>query len=733
MSPDTVISHGLTSFSEAIPNIVEDPPAPVLLSPLMNPYEDTTPAALMSRNYMVSQVVWDASMPYGTLLAHDMFPSLLFDAPRMIDNLSTYRYFKADVNFEVRLSATAMHFGALGVSWLPYMSPGPTHQDINTVSVVQRLMHNASIMVVPAQQSVTGTIKFIADRQAIDLSQIDDEESMIGTLWIDVVSQLNQGAAGIPPVTVSVYANFTNVELYGHVPLAYIDTSGVASPEIEALIKTASNTFYKPGSEAKQSASPSSVIGDIVSVAASLAPLVKLALDKPSNTAITQPVYPRMFADYNYANGLDNGIKLSVDPSSSLANMHSDYGVSSMYDFIKTPILRHRRELSSTSPVDSVLTAFACSPRHMVSGTLNGNHVESHLAFAAHYFSYWRGSFKVKIYFICSKFTTARIRISHIVTDSTPTGAIEAWGGDIPSKVVDVQGPTECTFSVPYVSANVYQEIIDSTPDSWVAFSLVNPVTGNDSAVEAKIDMLMFVSPGEDMSLMWNNGYSDTSPTKYSYYDTSLEQEFALPFEGLIPATYSSEVRIVASDEQLSFYEYLHRYTQVGNRAYESPIPFYTGPLGHFPCTPAERPMLDTFCYCFMFWRGSVRYKFENASTVTLQPRFNTSRYAVRAYPSTTQGTHPPGSVSSVTEVTVPYYYPNALCRLYSARRGYSHDTHITAAQFGTQHVAAGEDFQLFVKLAPPMRIVAAEESVSAPTNRKILEPSPRSSTRKFE
>lgn len=254
--------------------------------------------------------------------------------------------------------------------------------------------------------------------------------------------------------------------------------------------------------------------------------------------------------------------------------------------------------------------------------------------------------------FTTARFTTARVRITHLPNSSYPT-SFENYAGDMSSAIVDVRGPTEFSFALPYYHEYDYADTAgycapalfgDAT---WsfntsilphVAFTLVNPVASPTATDDTTVYYSIWFSAGPDFAFGNFTGHVhketqkkpvtvvpdiEDLPTKPSrkapkwvpmplkFEKHSLAGTFASAFPGLGHAVGSHETGFVIPEKYSALVDLVHRYERTtpynlgGKYLYQS-IASYTedGYIGGWGGQTTLRRLISLFAY----WRGSLRY-----------------------------------------------------------------------------------------------------------------------------
>jgi len=177
-----------------------------------DPYmaKDTTIKSL-TRFYTVADYVWTTSQGFGTAFTTLEFPSLLFTIPHNIDVLNYFKYFRSDVEIEIRLNTTTMHYGALQIAYIPCYNASEPTADIWQLSNEPNMILSAN-----SANSLRFTIPWVGPYDWMDL-EAGNWSDICGVVKMNVLQPLNCiGASGSTSVGVNIQARFLNPVLAGY-------------------------------------------------------------------------------------------------------------------------------------------------------------------------------------------------------------------------------------------------------------------------------------------------------------------------------------------------------------------------------------------------------------------------------------------------------------------------------------------------------------------------------------
>jgi hypothetical protein len=501
----------------------------------MNPYSDDTLYGFLERPRIVNTTVWDDTIPAGRALVRlDPYFELLTSIPfrRKLEN---FQYFKAGLRIGVRTNGTPFHYGKLLIVWRPFAGSQTLDE--------QRLRDNIfsasgypNVIVSPTENEVNEmVVPFAYNTAYIDLSQ--DVIRSPGQLYIYVLNPLALDS-DVPPVSVTVFANFEDVKLAGqsgivNLPLytpqtLYEDidpfnpiTSGAVVPfvaqgdvTIEARNKSREGLISGPAKAV------SSVAGALVNIpgigvwAAAVAS-VSGALGKVAehlgyckpNTLQTISPFLQKNGDFAAGEGLDSAMKTQVIPDQAVTDIPHILGGSpgdmQISDIAGTPTLLGMFTWDGNDLTDTRLYTAPINPRAATSVNYpNSIRIcPTLLSWTSHPFKYWRGSLRYDVQITCSNFHSGRLRVLFQPKNSGVVSGFD-YQNTI-NRIVDIQTETDFSFTIPYISDKPWSYInsggIEDTT-GFIEFSVVNDLTHTTLPVP-EVYVNVWVSAGPDFQL----------------------------------------------------------------------------------------------------------------------------------------------------------------------------------------------------------------------------------------
>jgi hypothetical protein len=451
-----------------------------LVPRLLNPYPDISPIKLLQKEYLFAQMTWSAASVSDNIF----LPGTFFNLPSLECAMKTFKYWRADFNIHVTMTATPYHQGAMMISWLPCTELAVSSM---TRGKFTASGNNAIILNYSTSDSCKFTIPYRSNKAW--LKNPPDNPYDHSTIYFHPLVALANPTTVNDYIKMNVYISMSNVTLAGFEEAQ----SSSESNRREDAPTSSGGTWIKPFINTME------LIPDVVEGVSSIASTLA-ALDKPTQSISPIPVYHNMFRDVFQGRGVDTSQSLSFDQNTKLANVHSLLGaLTTSLPFSKLmaqPMLHFQREFTTANMAEEY---FPVHPSFPCFGGSPVVHTPDYLYHFAQMARFWRGSIKYFFHFCTNQFVKGRFKIA-VVYNSAP---VDITGtGDLPSKIVDVAGTTMVELTVPYLWDTLWREVAyspNSLPRIYVA--PVGDFQGATLPTDALITMSVFRAAGSDFQL----------------------------------------------------------------------------------------------------------------------------------------------------------------------------------------------------------------------------------------
>jgi len=603
--------NSLTTTEESSP-ILEEATQVSIERPLANPYPDQTPLELLNRMFLILTTNWVPGF------SQDLnFPGSLNLQATIQKVLTRFRWFRSDVEIEIKINSTPYHQGSLMVGYIPqWLAGSPLPLPTSGFNAQLFLLSgcNGMILCASSQDGLKFTIPYTHPLDWLDYNTAGVlADSRIATVFIRELNTLVATSAGIAAsVPILVYARFVNPQVAGFI------SQMSDKPSRESATKAKNGFDVKTGvSVASKLLRKVPVIGEGYGIIADLFNTFSGDLSKPPATSTSTPIIASYQPEDALTHANTYADQITMYPNGQLNQAETFCGITTSHTTLTK--LAQRPMLVAIQTFTTAITTTNITAYPNVQTFLPGtgtvvSPIGDWLQNLSYAFRYWRGSIKYSFHFCLPAFYSFRVCISL----SQQTAAVVNTC-DVPCKIVDIKGDCWVDFSVPYLYAPTWLDTT-SAPSSFAApvitVQFLTPIVGSSSISPPLVYMNVFRSGGEDTQFSGLRGVrlgSTTlvppSPTHHS--DVSIEKHFSLPFEGLVSGTTQSlEQGFVAVESAHTVSDCLKRTS--------STIPVSTNPTTPLNFSPGVANVnwatlggepFHYFSAMFRYWRGSRVFK----------------------------------------------------------------------------------------------------------------------------
>lgn len=695
-----------------------------------NPYERQSLDRVLGRMNKIRFFNWSTADALGTLIATIRVPEDLFEPPQLgkkneplLGRLSGFRYFRAGVKLRITVNCTMFHSGKLMFTWMPYYSSDASAYKYKTHTMFQAACNRPMILDVPSSSTLTMDIPWINPNSWIDLHRYADATlrphwaSYIASVQMWVLHPLQNASASAPnpsKVNVSIEAAFTDSEVAGFMPLAYLSPCNPALDlratnqgfeEVDKTIKGVVAGVSELKNHVQEIISSVPIVGGALSETVGTL-MDGLGFNKPTTLSSPQRADLQLAPDMAFGDGLDNSNKLALVPTNRISTHPSIFSAKKdemdIYEIARKPSLRFSGEFDATATAGALVHTELVDPMRCANElSLDGPFCSTFLAWITYPFTFWSGSIKYFIQFTCPKVVSAKVRLSFTPGELTSLDQLEFLGGEFPSRIIDIKGSTQTQFTIPFLSQysalpvkSFLREDAMTHSDLGVlgfwTLSILNPIVSGFTT--GKIQFAVWIAAGEDyrlykprditsnigeMALLSAAAFDDDN-TDSSFEEVHAVNQgsmdsgndiwgfFGKKFEPLVPCKFITHDKVICGESVSSLRTLMHRYTFVKSyNGLSVPTTETVIFLGSQTATGTRLNNIHAyFLHLFYYWRGSLRFKM-----VAKSAEFGYGK-AVHTYgnvPSTVTEGHPNNAFfgaciyntayKPAVEVEVPYYH----------------------------------------------------------------------------
>lgn len=404
-----------------------------------------------SRPLKIADYDWSSSTTFGETINPWQ---LYFENPRVSNRISNYKLLRCKMNVKIVVNGTQFHYGRMLVAYEPL---APLNQGAEITTLVRQDMVRASqlphIFIDPCS-SQGGTLELPFMWHLNYLSIPDSSWQDMGSLYLRELNALKHANGAENPVTISVFAWATDVQLS---VLTSVDTSTLQPQAGEKKKKSSNNTMSaktsgktkgKPGMSApkdteRTEANTTGIVSGPATAVAKVAGALKavpfltpfatatemaanttagiaklFGYSRPTVTTDPAPFKPRVISDLATTTVPDNCDKFTVDDKQELSIDTRIAGIESTDSL----------SIKSIAGRESYLTTFQWSPSNPPEEMLwnarvmptiwdqSGptNQLQYHFpacCVAALPFQYWTGSMTFRFQVVKSNFHKGRLKL----------------------------------------------------------------------------------------------------------------------------------------------------------------------------------------------------------------------------------------------------------------------------------------------------------------------------------
>lgn len=500
-----------------------------------NPFMDQAPYRILTRQYKIGEF----NITPSFAIQEYQFPQALMVIPAIQKALSSFFFFRADLEVSVKLNSTPYHQGLLQSSFI--------HDVADTgaiLTVQQRSALNAVYYNYSSSDSATMQFGWLHPQIYMKLNFPPDPFAYQGILTLQQIVNIANTSGGGTTISCTVYARFLNPRTAGFISQPPMGQSGKSfkfayQPESEEKSETKMpvSTTTEPFLSPLFKAIPL-IEGTISNVVDLFSTLTK-GMDKPVQMATPARMQYDIGSDNIAGAGNVLATRLTLYPTSRLATFPLSDGChdSSMplVQIAQQPMLYDVYNFTATN---TTYTFYAHPMNAGVMGATSSTLCQpDYLAYVTAFNRYWKGSIKYLMYFVTNSFTTARFRISYIINyDENDLD----YGGDFPSQLLDIKGSTINKITIPYLWSVPYR---NTQPDGVLPTSGYNltpkiqvellslPVASQGSA--PFISLVLWRAAGEDYQLASPQATLMNPTNMRPVGQTSMNEEFKFKFPAI--------------------------------------------------------------------------------------------------------------------------------------------------------------------------------------------------------
>ncbi len=570
----------------------------------------------LAKDYIMTPYLWGNTAANTNLVGFDPC-ALFYTDPKYIYKLQGINLIKFNVEVTIKINAYAFQAGALLLHFLPcvgeFSSGWTTTRNLNLTTKTQ----HPSVEIDAHDSSVTLSVPYITP---FEYYSINPRKYSVGYFYLDVLSPLTVGAGGAVNADVTMSVRFTDVELAA--PM-------VANSE---EVKMAKNNSISAGlmatSRVVRSLSSIPVLSSYVEPAAwalrtASGVAAAFGYSKPQTDANVIPVHQGNYRYMATSEGADDSIPLAVARDNKVAvitdgSITQEDEMSMRYLLSKSYYqTAYTWGAATTSIFNANVAPSTCysSGSYASAGKTASYRTGGPLYYFSQFFSYWRGSLKLRLKFVKTQFHTGRILITwqpDYYTTTAPTDPTFCL-----RHYVDIREADEIELELPYLVPQAFLGQNDSS--GRLSITVVNLLRAPETCASS-IQVLMYWSAGSDFQFAGPIAGCVTPPLMIGNADSSF---MAPSGKRVVRDVIGGEKvpRLTLQPNLLCMGEYISSVKQLLNRAsycgttYTGTtvqvVPWFHGAsttsAGSITSTAPGGDTMSNIGLMYCFFRGSVR------------------------------------------------------------------------------------------------------------------------------
>lgn len=403
------------------------PAAKLVSSDIVDSYTDLVTRELLFKTFEWSKeeqnaILFKADLPRDFIISIDGTPNAV--------PFNFNRYMRGDMLVRIQINANPFMIGSLQASWFYHWDADASRSWRDNIASGSQTLHT----IINAGTSNEGILRipYKNFKPLLEIGQRKDKTKSLylGRLAIRVLNKLEATSVSSNAASVSVFISFDNTEFTGYVH------RDINKPEMEVAAAIVAGKVAEKMLDANR--------------------------DKP--TASAKPSYyaPQTSESWSHGTGESEqtyDLRLQrADTPHPLRYTDADFtqrDVVQRYGYVRT------LEWPASTPSGSQLFAFPAEPM-MDKGmyrSVPGDKMESYVlppvAYVSNLFQYWRGSLKLRLDFVATKFHTGRLLLTYVPGDYQADLQLSHVKAST-SVVFDLKESQQCNFVIPYMADKQY-------------------------------------------------------------------------------------------------------------------------------------------------------------------------------------------------------------------------------------------------------------------------------------
>lgn len=657
----------------------------------------------------------------------------MINQPQFASKINGAMGIKGLFKFMLTWNTTPMTQGLYILAYLPeYVWQNvPLHNGVVMADVTYLTGCPHILVNISRETSAELILPYVGETPYIPLYDTDHYAQQAGVVIFMPISRAVNGE-GDAKFTTALYFAMDDVELMGMQPIPAAAQASMAIGTVGEAVKKAKLVSSGTGkiSEWFNKMSPTPLTQTAGWITGGISKIADMmGWSKPWDLKALKSYINLPAKDLFQGDGLFTGVKFTMNSDSGLTSCQmgpTEEDEMSIAYFVHRSEIFDKFNISTTTTVDTRLYNTPTLPGDFYKVQTvpdGGDTLEytavTHLNYLSSLFTFYRGSIKMKLVPVVTRFHSARLRVVVSMRPATQTQIRDNMSYTY-TAIVDLDDPDTWEFVIPYLSQNPWRDINSHDENvAEVSIFLENQLVAPTNVAQ-EVEVFVGVRGGDDFEVagptMHNLAtFVNTNPNTGREIATAESD----PSFSLAPIMGSSDnaSQLAVGDPVRCLRPLTRRFMLAANIGAQQYFIVVNTPFGKLPTVSYDMDFVTAVSACYAFFRGGTRIYAQNdlGAYAMFHPKFTanialTNGIAIEGPNITTQML--PISVNESTKVELPYYSPNYQTNHWKTWQNKGIQTSAVAVyyrQTPTQNTfvlrAAADDFSTGFLIGAPFKV----------------------------
>lgn len=680
---------------------------------------------ILSNYRLVDKINVDANTAAQGWLVKDMI-----NQPQFASKINGSMGIRGTFKFKLTWNTTPMTQGMYVLAYIPEwvhipLFSGAVMADITFLTGCPHVIVNIS-----RDTSAELVLPYVGETPYIPLYNTDHYAQQAGRI-IFMPIERSVDSTGFVTFSIALYFAMDNVELMGLQPTPAAAQAALAMSAVAEAIK-------KSQLVSKGTASISSWFNDMEPT-----PLTQTAgwitggiskiadfmgWSKPNSVKPLDPVIMIPTRDLFHGDGVFTGVRMTMNADAGISTCQmgpTEDDEMSIAHFVHRSEIFDKFTLAMNSEVGTRIYNTPTAPgdfyREDTVGTAPNQYTYTavtHLNYLSSLFAYYRGSIRMKLFPVVTRFHSARLRVVVSMRPATQDDVRNNMSYTY-TAIVDLDDPNTWEFSIPYLSQNPWRDTNSHEENiSEVSIFVENKLVAPANVAQS-VQIYVGVRGGEDFEvcapqMQYTGWFYNTAPIAPSVAIAEADPTF-----DLAPIFGSSEdaSNLANGDPVRSLRPLTRRFAVAANIGTSQQFSVVNMPLTKQPTSSFTPDFVSAVAASYVFFRGGTRIYAQNdgSADATFDPRYYVDFATKNGV--TTSALDPTNQVLPIaafesTKFELPYYAKSYQTNLWKARedkwtRASAMSVTYRSQPYANVYVlrAAADDFSVGYLIGAPWKV----------------------------